>query len=301
MDSLATTGTEALRDYAGEAADAFGALEAAAWGSAAAARLAGVAEVCRKALGVPVLVAPGVTPQPPSPRVEAFAEQFCIDVAAMPEALREAVVAEVGAGVGSLAQGLYVLDVFSRARAALDALFGPSHWPAPVPAAGVDDAGLWAAADGFLRAVARRATADPEAGGLGQLTAELVRLRGASQHNCRICRSVRNRSAIKAGGSDELFAAVDDPATPGLSAAQRTAVAFTDAFIWTPRSLAGPAAELRRHFSSPQTVALVLWVSRNAANKAAVALAADTPHVTEGVEIYDLDPTGDPVYGVPVG
>jgi hypothetical protein len=43
---------------------------------------------------------------------------------------------------------------------------------------------------------------------------------------------------------------------------------------------------------------MVLWITRNASNKIAVGLAADTPHVNEGVEIYDLDPTGEPVYGL---
>jgi hypothetical protein len=39
-------------------------------------------------------------------------------------------------------------------------------------------------------------------------------------------------------------------------------------------------------------------VARNSLNKIAVALGADTPHVTEGVEIFDVDANGDLIYGV---
>ena len=37
---------------------------------------------------------------------------------------------------------------------------------------------------------------------------------------------------------------------------------------------------------------------RNAANKIAVALQADAPHVSDGVEIYDIDERGEAVYGL---
>ena len=43
---------------------------------------------------------------------------------------------------------------------------------------------------------------------------------------------------------------------------------------------------------------VVLDVVRNAANKIAVALGGDAPVVTEGVEFYDIDATGDVVADV---
>jgi alkylhydroperoxidase family enzyme len=143
----------------------------------------------------------------------------------------------------------------------------------------------------FLRRVALLGDLDP-------LDAELVRLRGASQHQCRLCKSLRNRTAIEAGGNDDLFAAVDaDRAL--LSNAQRSALALADAMIWTPGRLDPQVIEgIRQDFSPAGAVALVLWVTRNASNKIAVALAADAAHVSEGVEIYDLDARGEPVYGL---
>jgi hypothetical protein len=50
-------------------------------------------------------------------------------------------------------------------------------------------------------------------------------------------------------------------------------------------------------------VEIVFDISRNSAQKVAVALAADQAHVTEGVEYYDLDADGEVLFGqaAPVG
>jgi hypothetical protein len=47
-------------------------------------------------------------------------------------------------------------------------------------------------------------------------------------------------------------------------------------------------------------VEVVLDVTRNALNKIAVALGADAAHVEDGIEVYDVEPDGTLVYGVPV-
>ena len=50
----------------------------------------------------------------------------------------------------------------------------------------------------FVPAVARLQALDP-------LTTEVVRLRGATQHNCRLCKSRRDEQALDAGGSESLY------------------------------------------------------------------------------------------------
>jgi alkylhydroperoxidase family enzyme len=137
--------------------------------------------------------------------------------------------------------------------------------------------------------------------GLDPVTSELVRLRGARQHQCRLCKSLRNRSAIVAGADDDMFAAVDSYETSSLSARHQAALALTDAIIWTPAHIDASVIEaVRDHFTPAEAVALVLWVARNATNKIPVALAADEANITEGVEIYDIDETGELVYGLTV-
>ena len=150
----------------------------------------------------------------------------------------------------------------------------------------------WQAQELFLREVARLDALDP-------VTSELARLRGARAHACRLCKSLRSRTAIELAGNSALDA-VDDDEHSGLTEQQKVALRFTDAFIWQPMALdAGLASETRRVFAADQATELVLDVMRNSANKIAVAFAADAAHVDEGVEYYDIDPaSGDPVYGL---
>jgi alkylhydroperoxidase family enzyme len=294
-------GHQALLTYAPEAAGALAAVQAGIWSGDMAALLAKAAVVCADNLGLRPLT-PTVEPLKGSElsaddtkRALAFAEQLTIDVSAISDEQRQGLIDQFGGRVGDYVQGLWVVDFLPRAWAALDALFGatPSgERPADAPVS-VPEGGLWDAIMEFIRVVPLL--------GLDPVTSELVRLRGARQHQCRLCKSLRNRSAIVAGASDDMFAAVDNYETSGLSPRHRAALALTDAMIWTPAHL-DPAMveEVRIHFSPVEAVALVLWVTRNASNKIPVSLAADEANITEGVEIYDIDETGDLVYGLTV-
>jgi alkylhydroperoxidase family enzyme len=101
-------------------------------------------------------------------------------------------------------------------------------------------------------------------------------------------------AAIEAGADDATFAAVDHYAESDLPEATKAALALTDAMIWTPDAIpAEVVADVRRLLSDAQAVELVLDVVRNAANKIAVALGADAPEVTEGVQLFVIDPDGN--------
>ena len=54
----------------------------------------------------------------------------------------------------------------------------------------------------FLPTVARQRELDA-------LTAEVVRLRGAAQHNCRLCKSLRETTAMNAGGTETLYGDIE--------------------------------------------------------------------------------------------
>jgi len=218
----------------------------------------------------------------------AFAEQFVVDVAGTTDEQRAAMHAATGVDAFVFAQVLYVSDVLLRARIALRRLFDApdvADVVSPPTGDGADD--LWTMLESFMQQVARLDALDP-------LTAELVRLRGARVHNCRLCQSRLSVRALDAAGDAALFAAIDHHETADLSERHRVALRLTDALVTQPSSIgAALAADVRARFSTEEIVEIVLDVARNAANKIAVALGADAPVVTDGIEYYDIDASGE--------
>jgi len=256
-----------------------------------AGRLAALAARVSGLLGTPTTdlpVAFDATAAPPlDASTQAFVDQFVVDVGAMSDEQRAAALAALGAGAFPFVQALYVLDLGTRMGAAWRQLFGVRL--APGGTAGGD---LWTALETFMRAVARLDALDP-------VTTELVRLRGARAHDCRLCRSLRNVRAAEAGTGEETYDQIDHYEDSALSERHRVALRLVDAVVWQPAAHPdGLADAVHREFSPAQTVELVLDIARNAANKIAVAFRADDPHVTEGVEYYDVDRDGGLVYGL---
>jgi hypothetical protein len=56
-------------------------------------------------------------------------------------------------------------------------------------------------------------------------------------------------------------------------------------------------SQVRAAFSPEEALEIVLDVSRNAANKIAVALGADQPNVADGIEYFDTDRGGELILG----
>jgi len=319
-DEASSCGRAALERWAPRPAAALDALEAAVWRAAADAGWTDLVDLTARVVAglhdlAPLARPPslGMSPwtridatrwrrlQPLHPderRALAFAEQMSFDVASLGASERDALYEALGPRAPSFAQISYGTDLLPRARAALDALFGESESRSSPPAAGstggdgVEAADLGRAIDELIRVVPSLQALDP-------VTTELVRLLGARRHRCRICQSLRSRSALAAGADDALFAAVDQHATSDLERAQRAALAFADAMLGVPgRVDRDRARALLEHFPPAACVELVLDVTRNATNKVAVALAADAPRVESGYEIYDVTPEGELLYGL---
>ena len=226
--------------------------------------------------------------------VLAFAEQCSLDVAAVTPDQRAAFLA----AAGRASRGPGRRPVGGRRGAAHPG--GPGRPvrcrdPGPSPGAGAP-----ASTCGPRSTVSSGPC--PALDALDPVTSELVRLRGARQHRCRLCMSIRSRPALVAGADEAMFDAVDHHGDSGLPPLARAALAFTDAMVWTPGRL-DPAvvADLAREATPSQQVELVLDVTRNALNKVAVALGADAAHVEDGTEIYDVEPDGSLVYGLTLG
>jgi alkylhydroperoxidase family enzyme len=233
----------------------------------------------------PVRAADGTT----DPRVATcvdFAEQFVVDVSGVTDDQRAALGEAMGADTFAFVQALYVVDMFQRGRIALEHLFGTAYGPAPTPATG----DLWATLEEFMRVVARLDALDP-------VTTELVRLRGARVHQCRVCQSRLSVKAVDAAGDAAVFDA--DADTASRPERERVALELADLLVTQPTLIDDDlVARVHVRLTPAEITELVLDVVRNAANKIAVALGGDAPVVSEGIEYYDLDSTGDVVADV---
>jgi len=223
--------------------------------------------------------------------VAAFAEQFAVDVTGIGDHQRHQFVATMGDRAFRVVVAIFIADFMPRVWAGLDALgLGrpgngePIEWDH-------DKDPVDALLNGFAPAVARLRGLDP-------VTTEVVRLRGATQHNCRLCKSLREGNALDAGGSEDLYGEIERYETSDrLSDPHKAALQYVDALIWTPSKI-GPevAAAVRDHFSEDEALELTLDVMRNASNKIAVSLGADAPRVSEGTERYLIDEQGQTVF-----
>lgn len=291
--------TDTVRQHAPQVAEVLDRLEVTAWQGLdpelldrTAVTVAGVhghLPLRRPDGSVPT--APSAEPDEATRTALDFARQFATDVSATSDEQRAALHAALGDGAIAYAQAVYVLDVLSRAQAMLDRLGGdPSSTTERPPVEPYAD--LWTGIEAFIAVV-------PGLQGLDAVTTELMRLRLARHHDCRICKSLRSYSAIAAGADDDTFAAVDTYETSDLDDATKAALALVDAFVWTPARVDDElVAELHRHFDPAQLVEMVLDSARNSANKFAVSLRVDDPHVTEGYEVYDVAPDGTTTYGL---
>jgi alkylhydroperoxidase family enzyme len=220
-----------------------------------------------------------------------FAEQFSVDVSAIDDDLRGRFTSTLGAAAFPAVMLTYFADFLPRVRAGLEALGLPV--PSTENLAWEHDADVGELLfDTFLPGVARLRAVDP-------LTTEIVRLRGATQHNCRLCKSLREGHALDAGGTESLYQQIEwYEISDALSDRQKAALRYVDALIWTPAAIAPEvASDVRTHFSEPEAYELTLDVMRNASNKIAVSLAADAPRVEHGTERYLIDENGQTVYG----
>jgi alkylhydroperoxidase family enzyme len=256
----------------------------------------------------------------------AAAERFVIDVGGTTDDERRGLAHSLGDAAFSFVQGLYVLDMAHRVEMTAGAVFTPEarprgmdHLARPVGAADTATAtgtgtatatraaaspgsgdgaplpgrtGLWARIEHFMREVARLDELDP-------VTTEIVRLAGARQHTCRVCRSRRSVSAVTALGSGGLLDDVERGVPARLDAAQQAAVELTEAMVTQPSTIDAPlVAALRRRFTPGQVVEIIWDVARNGANKIAVFFGADEPTVDGDVEYFDLSADGDVLYGL---
>lgn len=231
----------------------------------------------------------------------ALTEQFVIDVGSVQPDQIGAVTEHLGGEVLGFVQALYVLDLGQRTALALTRLFGDdtpadggtSGAPADDPPhdPGAAD-GMMTLIEELLRRIGRLDALDP-------VTAEVVRLRGARHHRCRMCQNARSVTALEAGADETTFAAIDHYEASGLPERSKVALRLTDAVLTQPAAITDElVGQVHDEFSAAETVELVCDVMRNAANKIAVAFGADEPARPDGIDYQRIDANGDTIGGL---
>lgn len=223
--------------------------------------------------------------------VAAFTEQFAVDVTGIKANQRSRFLKSLGDSAFRTAAAIFVADFVPRVWAGCEALGLRRRSNGAVASWDHDSDPVDALLNGFVPAVARLRELDP-------VTTEIVRLRGATQHNCRLCKSLREGNALDAGGSEDLYSQIERyESADGLGVAHKAALRYVDALIWTPSRIGSDvAAGVRKNFTEKQAWELTLDVMRNACNKIAVSLGADAPRVADGTERYLIDADGQTVY-----
>ncbi|RDH79885.1 carboxymuconolactone decarboxylase family protein [Mycolicibacterium moriokaense] len=251
-----------------------------------------VRQTCATTLSLPPLPAE-IGVDGPADDAEAvlveFAEQFSVDVSSVSGDLRGRFTSALGGAAFPAVMLTYFADFLPRVRTGFEALGLPVPWGDEVV---WDHDGDLASVlfDSFLPGVARLRALDP-------VTTEVVRLRGATQHNCRLCKSRREAHALEAGGSESLYEHIEFyDASDALTDRHKAALRYADALIWTPANIAPDVrAGVQAYFTEDESYELTVDVMRNAANKIMVALGADAPKVQSGTEIFVVDEDGQTV------
>ncbi|GAB3027015.1 carboxymuconolactone decarboxylase family protein [Mycobacterium bourgelatii] len=262
-------------------------------------RMTGLARrVCAQTLSLPPLPSEVAVNEPETEAevaVAEFAEQFSAAVSVITDAQRSRLLKALGRDVFGVVVSIYIADFVPRVRAGLQALgvggeylawvSGPIAWDHHTD---VSDAVF----QRFMPAVAKMRALDP-------VLTELVRLRGAWQHNCRLCKSLRDGDALDAGGSETLYDDIHHyEKSRRLDPRAKAALQYADGLIWTPAHLvADDVEEVRSRFTAVEAVELTLDIMRNASNKIAVSLGADAPRVDSGTQRYTTGADGQPVFG----
>lgn len=133
--------------------------------------------------------------------------------------------------------------------------------------------------------------------GLDPVVTEMVRLRCARRHDCRICKAVRLRDARDAGVDETMTAKVDFYESSDLDERIKVALRYVDAFVNDPNEVDGALArELARYFTPAQIVEISLDIMKWSTQKIHVALGLDTKSGTDvesgAVTYFEFDADG---------
>lgn len=132
---------------------------------------------------------------------------------------------------------------------------------------------------------------------LDPVTTELVRLRCARQHDCRICQSLRLSDARDLGADDTLLTQIDHYETSALPERHKVALRLVDAMIWHPSDISDDLVEqAHEHFTDAELSELLLDITKWSTQKIHVTLGTDgtdrVPLDDDGIALLSFDEAG---------
>ncbi len=132
---------------------------------------------------------------------------------------------------------------------------------------------------------------------LDPVTTELVRLRCARQHDCRICQSLRLADARDAGAGADVLAQIDHYETSDLDERHKVALRLVDAVIWRPSDMSDDlVGQAHRYFTDEELAELLLDITKWSTQKIHVTLGTDgtdrLPLDDDGIALLDFDEAG---------
>lgn len=123
----------------------------------------------------------------------------------------------------------------------------------------------------FSATVVRQSAVDP-------VITELVRLRCAQYHDCRLCGSLREVDAHQAGLREDVVAQLARYESAGLSDKQLAALRLADAMIIAPANIDADLREsVRQHLTDEQIAELLFDILKWSYQKTLVALRVEPP------------------------
>ena len=232
-------------------------------------------------------------------RCLAFAEMFVIDVGSLTEAdvgtLRKYYSAEQ---CRAFAVALYITECTQRLEIVGQMLLGGSEDGHPITGGTANASSQAHDAHAQLEAALERyQEAVVQGNVLDIVVTELVRLRCARTHNCRICKTLRLANARAAGVDDDLTAKIDYYEKSDLDERIKTALRITDAFITRPDTLTEEVIrQARATFTREALAELCLDITKWSTQKIYVALGTDAadvlPKNEQGISFFDFDQNG---------
>ncbi|MFI0453428.1 carboxymuconolactone decarboxylase family protein [Actinomadura sp. 6N118] len=134
---------------------------------------------------------------------------------------------------------------------------------------------------------------------LDPVTTELVRLRCARTHDCRICKTLRLADAQAAGADDVMTSKVDFYENSDLDERTKTALRITDAFITRPDTLTERVVDqAQAAFSREELAELLLDITKWSTQKIHVSLGTDSadalPKNEQGLSFFSFGEDGRP-------
>lgn len=144
----------------------------------------------------------------------------------------------------------------------------------------------------FAAAIVQAKTVDP-------MITELVRLRCAQIHDCRLCGSLRSQEALDQGFDETMQRKISCYSKSDFSPDIIAALRLCDAMILSPASANGALKiELEQYFSPEQIAEICLDVMKWSQQKALVALRSEAP-LWDNVTVLSFDEQGNPSFGGP--